>query len=909
MFKKPMLAAALVALAYVLAAPAAKATNLPPGFSEVTVVPSLAAPTAFAFAPDGRIFICQQGGQLRVYDANGTFLATAVTVSVTGAFERGLLGITFDPDFATNQYIYLYYSTNSGSLNPPPTPKNRVSRFTMNGNMVVPGSETILVDLIPSDAGNHNAGQLRFGSDGKLYASTGDGGSTPNNGQNLTNLAGKILRINKDGSIPSDNPFFNSPTPGIRKEIWAYGFRNPWRFTFQPDTDAMFVADVGQNLWEEVDIAVPGGNFGWPIMEGFHCYNADTCNMTGLTLPIHEYSHGGSGASITGGAFYQGDTYPTEFGGSYFYADYVDAFIRRLVLDENNVVIADEPFATNAPSPVSFEYHDDSIWFITYNGTNGTLRRINYTGGANRSPVAEASADKNAGLLPLTVNFSSAGTFDPDNHALSYLWNFGDGMTSTAANPSHTYTGSPRTVNATLTVTDNGSPNLMDTSPPIRIVLGDQPPVATITGPADNSTYTAGQTINFGGTGTDPEDGTRPASAFTWRVLFHHNTHTHPFLGPITGVTSGSFVIPNRGESATDVWYEIILTVADSQGVTATDSHRINPVVSSITLNTVPAGADLTLDGTTVTAPITVGSVAGFLHDVDIPLPQVVNGTTYSTFGGWSDGGARAHTITTPASPATYTAVLVADSAPSRTPHGGDWDGNGVGTIGLYFRQTGTFALRNTNTPGAADFFFGYGPANPGWIALTGDWDGNGTRTPGLFDPATSTFFLRNSNSPGGANLVFGFGAPGNGWTPLSGDWDGDGDDTIGLYDPVTGAFFLKNSNVGGGADLVFTYGPTGAGVVPLVGDWDGNGSTTVGIYLSSSAGFFLKNSNAPGAADIVFSFGASGLGFVPVAGNWDGSGGESIGLYDLANGAFFLKNANAGGGADFVFTFGPTGP
>src|SRR6185503_10187713 len=201
------------------------AATLPAGFTE-TEISGLSNPTAMEIAPDGRIFVCQQGGSLRVIK-NGVLLATPfLTLNVDPNGERGLLGITFDPNFANNNFIYVYYTV-------PATPRhNRVSRFTANGDVVVPGSEVILLELDNlTSATNHNGGAIHFGPDGKLYAGVGEN-ATSANAQTLTNLLGKVLRINSNGTVPSDNPFVAAP--GARGEIWAFGLRNPFTFAFQP---------------------------------------------------------------------------------------------------------------------------------------------------------------------------------------------------------------------------------------------------------------------------------------------------------------------------------------------------------------------------------------------------------------------------------------------------------------------------------------------------------------------------------------------------------------------------------------------------------------------------------------------------------------------------------------------------
>ncbi|HET9713303.1 MAG TPA: PQQ-dependent sugar dehydrogenase, partial [Pyrinomonadaceae bacterium] len=237
------------------------AATLPPGFTE-TQISGLSNPTAMEIAPDGRIFVCLQGGSLRVIK-NGTLLpAPFITLNVDPNGERGLLGIAFDPNFATNNFLYLYYTV-------PTDPRhNRVSRFTANGDVVVPGSETIIMELENlTTATNHNGGAIHFGPDGKLYVAVGEN-ATASNAQTLTNRLGKMLRINADGSIPTDNPFFNQAT-GNNRSIWALGLRNPFTFAFQPGTNRLFINDVGQNTWEEINDGIAGSNYGWPTCEGF----------------------------------------------------------------------------------------------------------------------------------------------------------------------------------------------------------------------------------------------------------------------------------------------------------------------------------------------------------------------------------------------------------------------------------------------------------------------------------------------------------------------------------------------------------------------------------------------------------------------------------------------------------------
>ena len=274
----------------------ARAATLPSGFAETRIATGLSSPTAMAFAPDGRLFVTQQGGALRVIK-NGALLSQPfLTVSVNSSGERGLLGIAFDPSFASNGFVYVYYTTSTSPVH------NRVSRFTAsasNPDVVAAGSEVQLLNLPAlSSATNHNGGAIHFGTDGKLYIAVGENANGANS-QSLTTPLGKVLRINADGSIPSDNPFL-SQTTGINRAIWAMGLRNPYTFGIDRTNGRIHINDVGQSSWEEVNQGVAGSNYGWPDVEG-----NDPSGVSGMRYPLYTYSHDGSTCAIAGGAFYR----------------------------------------------------------------------------------------------------------------------------------------------------------------------------------------------------------------------------------------------------------------------------------------------------------------------------------------------------------------------------------------------------------------------------------------------------------------------------------------------------------------------------------------------------------------------------------------------------------------------------
>jgi glucose/arabinose dehydrogenase len=332
-------------------------------FAQYTLVnafPSLSftSPVFLTHSGDGtnKIFVVQQGGLIKVFQndstasSSSTFLNVSARIAASG--EEGLLGLAFHPNYASNRYLYIYYSQAG-------TGSEVIARFTRNISnplMADSNSQLILLTIPHPNFTNHNGGMLFFGLDGYLYFGTGDGGSggdPNNNAQNVNVLLGKISRINVDSasggnnySIPPTNPFYNG---GGRGEIFTWGMRNPWRFTQDPVTGQIWCADVGQNLYEEIDIILNGQNYGWRIMEGFHCYNPPTgCNQTGLTLPIKEYGHNPE-CSIIGGYIYRGLRRP-ELTGRYIYGDYCSGKIWKLYYP--NGIITEDQFLVNAPSQI-----------------------------------------------------------------------------------------------------------------------------------------------------------------------------------------------------------------------------------------------------------------------------------------------------------------------------------------------------------------------------------------------------------------------------------------------------------------------------------------------------------------------------------------------------------------------------
>lgn len=631
---------------------------LPPGFLRTVITEALEQPTALAFLPDGRLLIAERQGRIRLV-ANGVLAATPViTLSVDTALgERGVLGLTVHPQFATNGWFYVFHTTLE--------PRDRVSRFTLVGTTASLGSELVVWQAPAQASAFHHAGGLGFDATARLLIAVGDQLDSAN-AQDLAKPFGKLLRVADDGAIPPDNPYVG--VSGVAPEIFASGFRNPFRLRVDLD-GTIYVGDVGGNTTlssEEANRVVAGANHGWPKQEGENCFAGDCSNTA---FPFWSYPHSDPDqfliqpqGSITMGPRYRGDVFPAPYRDNLFVADYANRSIRRLILDDHGEVEADPIFLWPGFGRTIVDLAqgpDGALWYLAYGATYGGipdqpgLLRIAWGGGANAEPIAAANAAPSAGTAPLAVTFSSAGSSDPDAApaALSYSWSFGDGAFSSAPNPTHVYSGNGKYV-AQLAVSDGA---VAVSSDPIVVEVGAKP-IVSLHVPTAGASYVAGETITFSGGANDLEDGVLPSTALAFEVALVHAQHEHPFLGPLTGVNGGSFVVPQTGHSPANTHFEVRLTATDSDGLSNSTSVAIFPDPSALAFATLPPAIPLELDEEPIVTPFATATLDGFHHHVVAPTTATIGGATY-VFRCWSDGGAAAHEVIAPEGGFNLTAV------------------------------------------------------------------------------------------------------------------------------------------------------------------------------------------------------------------------------------------------------------
>ena len=497
-------------------------------------------------------------------------------------------------------------------------------------------------------------------------------------------LDGAVLRVDPaTGNGVAGNPMYDPQNPSSNaSRIIGYGLRNPFRFTFRPGTSELWVGDVGWGTWEEVDrmtSPTPANpmNFGWPCYEGEgRMSNYDAANLTicenlyadgSATGPYYTYNHSqsvvpgdscplGNGSVISAISFYPGGGYPGIYNGALFFGDHSRNCIWAMLPGGNGLPSSSNLRAfvvdpASHPVDLATDPATGDLFYVSFEG--GQVRRIQYVA-ANNPPRAVATANPTSGPAPLTVQFNGSGSSDPDGDPITYSWDLnGDGTygDSTAANPNFTYP-TAGTFQVTLRVTDSHGASSVSTPVTITVGGGNTAPTPVIDAPTSSLTWAVGDTVNFSGHATDAQDGILPASALSWRVIIHHGGHTHPPIATADGVASGSFVTVDHDYPS---FLEVELTARDSGGLTATTSVNIQPRTANLTFQSSPTGLQLTAGLTTARAPFTITAIVNGFVQVIAPT-QRYHGKNY-VFVSWSDGGAQAHSITVPATNATYTAT------------------------------------------------------------------------------------------------------------------------------------------------------------------------------------------------------------------------------------------------------------
>ncbi|MCX6021126.1 MAG: PQQ-dependent sugar dehydrogenase, partial [Chloroflexi bacterium] len=614
--------------------PSAANLALPIGFAHDVIATNVMQPTGFAFLPDGRILIAEKRGVVRVIKDGALLPAPLIDIhtQVNDHEDRGLMSIAPDADFKRNGYVYLLYTYENNAVDHTGPKTARLTRVTATGDIAAPGSETVVLgttvgrtcndfpagtDCLSSDGPSHTVGAIRVAPDGALFVSIGESGSftfvddNSLRAQDLDRLAGKLLHITPSGAGLPTNPFWNGDPAANRSKVWAYGFRNPFRFGLHPTTGAPYVGDPGWANWEEINAAVPGGNFGWPCYEGAErqrgfqakplCQALYAKGPDAVRAPLIFYPYYGRSAAVIGGAFVNGGPFPAAYQGGYLYADYAQGFIRMLRFDGSGALAGPPRTVAFVSSPVDVQMGPDgALYYLTiYAGpTGGRLGRIRYVGDTgcktwqysteyfnnatlSGAPVLRQCDDYinynwrlgKPGDEMSTDNFSARwnGRFGFRAGSYTFVAQADDGvrvwvdgqplLDAWPALPSIEYK-----VNRVMTEGEHevkveyyegtGRAQARVTWTPDST---DPQPRAVITSPSPALKFKVGDTIAFAGTASDAAGNPLPAGALSWQVMLHHcreaDCHSHPFASGAGA--GGSFTVTDHDDGTA---FEVRLT-------------------------------------------------------------------------------------------------------------------------------------------------------------------------------------------------------------------------------------------------------------------------------------------------------------------------------------------------------------
>jgi glucose/arabinose dehydrogenase len=751
-------AAGLLAMAVTAAADAAcpvlrdnPTDMLPQGFSTQRTIEGLQWPTAAAFSRDGRVFIAEQSGRIKVFDnlrdTTPTLFAD-LRVAVHAYADRGLLGLALHPDFPDQPYVYVAYTYDGGAdsddaprwgaLDPDANPDDcatrntggcpasgRLSRLRAEGDVAV--EETVLIRDWYMQYPNHAIDAIKFGADGYLYVSAGEGASSANvdvgkaihptypdhdspaqeggalRSQDLetigdpTGLSGTIIRVDPlTGEAAADNPLAGDADP-MAQRIVAYGLRNPFRFAFRPGTSEAWIADVGWETAEEINVLPePAGraapvNFGWPCYEGA----APQAGYANAALPICQALYDGSSrfaylppwrefvrpehadpgeqitaASLSALAFYAGEQYPPAYRGALFVADLVTARL-YVACDADGDGRPDGPdslelFARELHGVVDLlPGPGGDLYFLSI--YNGRLERLRY--GANASPFAALTTAAGSDWQgpPRVVGFEAGASYDPDNaaaDALRFGWDLdGDGTFDDVEDPHASFAerefavGGSHTVSVRVTDRHGAS----DTAS-LRVTVGDSVASARIAAPTSTERWHTDQLVTLRAEGAEADGTPLPDRAYVWRVSLLHcvtgpdDCHQHPHLSDAVG-RERTFTAPEHEYPS---YLQITLDATTSEGV-LTRQLRFDPLLATVTLASEPPGLALLFGSAAQTTPFQRNVIVGSAFTVGAASEQIVDGRTWE-FDGWSDGGARQHDLVADAAGSLVLTALYRES-------------------------------------------------------------------------------------------------------------------------------------------------------------------------------------------------------------------------------------------------------